>query len=123
MIWVAAFINFILILFLAISCFKKPSIMLFGLLTLYTVFIIRPFAVLMYGSTILTENFFNRVIYEDSLLIATFYNLCFYLTALIFLHKKSKKVAKSTAKFTNHTYCRAKPFITIDSTRRRCQSL
>jgi hypothetical protein len=56
-------------------------------------FVVRPLAVFLHGSTILTESLFSSYSYNIAYLNATCYCLVFYLTAIFVFHKKITGVA------------------------------
>tara|TARA_B110000971_G_C19976312_1_gene485114 strand:- start:88 stop:1365 length:1278 start_codon:yes stop_codon:yes gene_type:complete len=88
-IWFSSLVNLVLFLILLGSVYKKPSLLVFALVTTVVVFLIRPFAVLLHGSTILTESFYSDINYENGLLIGTAFYLVFYVAVILCYHKKS----------------------------------
>jgi len=89
-IWFLSLINLSFVLILLRSAYKKPSILVFALASSIVVFLVRPFAVLVYGSTIITESFYSEMNYELGLAVATAFHITFYGALILFYHKKYK---------------------------------
>ena len=89
MIWLLSFVNIGLILILIISVYKKPSLLVFALASTFFVFLVRPFAILSYGSTIITKSYYSDTNYQVGLFAATAFYIIFFLALILFYHKKS----------------------------------
>lgn len=90
MIWLLSLINFSFLMILLISAYRRPSILVFAVISAFVVFLVRPFAVLANGSTIITESFYSDINYELGLLVATAFHIIFYGALMLFYHKKTK---------------------------------
>lgn len=90
MIWFLSLVNLSFLLILLVSAYKKPSILVFAVISAFVVFLVRPFAVLVHGSTIITEGFYSDINYELGLFIATAFHIIFYGALILFYHKKTK---------------------------------
>ncbi len=99
MIWLLSLVNLSFLLVLLVSAYKKPSILVFAVISAFVVFLVRPFAVLVHGSTIITEGFYSDINYELGLFIATAFHIIFYGALILFYHKKTKSRNLQKVKF------------------------